>query len=76
MYAKGVAGGNFRLGYYILMKPTFVAERWFFCITVKADYAKKNILLSRIIFWVSFRFKRNSSLMKEFILFKNSVFGI
>ncbi|MFB5402642.1 hypothetical protein ACE40D_06075 [Enterococcus avium] len=44
MYAKGVAGGNFRLGYYILMKPTFVAERWFFCITVKADYAKKNIL--------------------------------
>jgi hypothetical protein len=44
MYAKGVAGGNFRLGYYILMKPTFVAERWFFCITLKADYAKKNIL--------------------------------
>jgi hypothetical protein len=32
MYAKGVAGGNFRLGYYILMKPTFVAERWFFYI--------------------------------------------
>lgn len=30
MYAKGVAGGNSRLGYYILMKPTFVAERWFF----------------------------------------------
>ncbi|MFM2488525.1 hypothetical protein ABW365_10055 [Enterococcus avium] len=68
MYAKGVAGGNFRLGYYILMKPTFVAERWFFCITVKADYAKKNIL-------GFFSFKRNSSLMKEFILFKNSVFG-
>lgn len=49
MYAKGVAGGNSRLGYYILMKPTFVAERWFFCVIVKADYAKKNILYFLLI---------------------------
>lgn len=43
MYAKGETGGNFRLGYYILIKPTFVAERWFFCAFMKADYAKKDI---------------------------------
>jgi hypothetical protein len=32
MYAKGDVGGFSHSGVFILIKPTFVAERWFFYI--------------------------------------------
>lgn len=45
MYVKVNREEYFPLGCNNLIKPTFVAERWFFCVLMEADYAKKDIYL-------------------------------
>ena len=66
MYAEGVAEEYIREEVYPLMKPTFVAERWFFCIW-------KQIMQKRIFSGESFQWTF-ISLMKELFWLKKVFF--